>query len=90
MTHIVIDFNKSIGKIKAMHGIGQPPLVDADTDFFYYLKEAHIPYSRLHDVGGMYGMHLFVDIPNIFKYFDADVNDVASYDFTFTDILIKG
>ncbi len=89
MTNITVDFSKTKGKIKAMHAVGQPPMNYLDTSCFYYLKEAHIPYSRLHDVGGWFGGNMFADIPNIFRNFDADVNDPASYDFTFTDILLK-
>ncbi|MBR5615715.1 MAG: hypothetical protein IKW66_02735, partial [Clostridia bacterium] len=51
--------------------------------------EAGIPYSRLHDVGGSFGGGKYVDIPNIFRNFDADENDPASYDFDFTDELLK-
>ena len=53
------------------------------------LTDAHIPYSRLHDVGGAFGSNRYVDIPNIFRNFDADGNDPASYDFAFTDELIS-
>lgn len=72
-----------------MHGVGQPPMVGIDTSDFSYLRDAHIPYSRLHDVGGWFGGNMFVDIPNVFRNFDADVNDPASYDFTFTDLLLN-
>ena len=86
---IKVDFNKKIGKVKAMHGVGQPPVAGLDNFMFHYLKEAGIPYSRLHDVGGEYGSNMFVDIPNIFRDFDADENDESSYDFPFTDWLIS-
>ena len=56
---------------------------------FRYLKEAGVPYVRLHDVGGMFGQNLWVDIPNIFRDFDADENDPKSYDFTYTDLYLK-
>lgn len=86
-----INFNKVAGVIKPVNGVGQPPLYSwVHTDLFHYLKEAGIPYSRLHDVGGPFGMNIYVDIPNIFRDFDADENDPASYDFAFTDILMKG
>ncbi len=75
-----------------MHGVGQPPfgVCDAgiDSSMFHWLTEANIPYSRLHDTGGTFGENLFVDIPNIFRDFDADENDPASYDFAFTDALL--
>ena len=89
-TDIYIDFNQIIGKIKPMHGIGQPPMTGLSNSLFHYLKEAGIPYSRLHDVGGWMGGGLYVDIPNLFRDFDADESDPASYDFAFTDKLIEG
>ena len=83
------DFSKRTGnRIKPMHAVGQPPLLGLESKLFHYLEEASIPYSRLHDVGGWFGHNMYVDIPNIFRDFDADVNDPASYDFVFTDILI--
>ena len=86
---ISVDFNKCIGKIKAMHAVGQPPIEGISTEHFHYLTNAGIPQSRLHDVAGIYGRWQFVDIPNIFRDFSADENDPASYHFAFTDILIK-
>ena len=88
MTNIRFDFQKPIGPIRAMHGVGQPPLLGTDTSRFHYLSDAHIPYARLHDVAGWFGGNMYVDIPNIFRDFDADVNDPASYDFVFTDLLL--
>ncbi len=88
IANIKIDFSTVEKKIKPMHGVGQPPFYGIDNSHFHYLTEAGIPYSRLHDVGGAYGGGRFVDIPNIFRDFDADVNDPASYDFVFTDWLI--
>ena len=85
---ITIDASRAIGKIKPMHAVGQPPIQGwADFSLFHYLKEAHIPFSRLHDTGGAFGKNLYVDIPNLFRDFDADENDPASYDFAFTDLL---
>ena len=88
--NITVDFNEKTGKIKPMHGIGQPPLTGLSNSMFHYLSRAGIPYSRLHDVGGWMGGGLYVDIPNLFPDFDADENDEASYDFAYTDVIIKG
>ena len=90
MVNIKVNTTKVLRKMKPMHGVGQPPLLGIDTKYFSYLSEAHIPFSRLHDVGGWFGGNMWVDIPNIFRDFDADENDPASYDFVWTDILIKG
>jgi len=91
---IDVNFEKVTGRIKPMHAVGQPPFTGgfAKLDFtpMQILKDANIPYSRLHDVGGPFGGNRYVDIPNIFRNFDADVNDPESYDFTFTDELLKG
>ncbi|MBP5313220.1 MAG: hypothetical protein J6112_10350 [Clostridia bacterium] len=78
------------GIIKPLHGVGQPPMRGIDTSRFHYLTEAGIPFSRLHDVGGYFAENLFVDVPNIFRDFEKDPDDPASYDFAFTDILIRG
>jgi hypothetical protein len=66
------DFNQMRGVVKPMHGVGQPPFYMDDFEMFSYLKDAGIPYSRLHDVGGWMGGGLYVDIPNLFRDFDAD------------------
>ncbi len=88
MARISFDFQNIIGKIKPMHAVGQPPFVGMDYHYIEYLKQAYIPYSRLHDVGGPYGGFVYVDIPNLFRDFDADETLPESYDFAFTDHLI--
>lgn len=94
LCNIHVDFDNIIGRIKPMHAVGQPPFTSSfnSLDFtpMQILKDAHIPYSRLHDVGGAFGSYRYVDIPNIFRDFDADENDPESYDFAFTDELLKG
>ena len=89
MANIKVDFSTQVGTIKPMHAGGQPPIQGANFDLFHYLKEAGVPYCRLHDTAGRYGGNCYVDIPNIFRNFDADPEDPASYDFAFTDHLIK-
>ena len=79
--NVNVNFNKTVGKIKPMHGVGQPPLRGVNFQMFRYLTEAGIPYSRLHDVGGAYGGFRWVDIPNIFRDFKKDPYDPESYDF---------
>ena len=87
---ITIDPGAAIGPVKPVNGVGQPPLIGATGDWwmFRYLSAAGIPFSRLHDTGGAYGRNIFVDIPNLFRDFDADEDEPANYDFAFTDILI--
>ena len=87
------DFSKVTGKIKPMHAVGQPPFAGGFLSFDFshidWLTKANIPYSRLHDVGGVFGGNRFVDIPNLFRDFDADETDPESYDFSFTDELLR-
>ena len=93
MPTINVDFSKAKGKIKRMHAVGQPPFSGGFNKFDFshmqILKDANIPYSRLHDVGGAFGGNRFVDIPNIFRDFDADETLPENYDFAFTDEIIK-
>ena len=87
---IKLSINSNSGKkIKALHGVCNAPLLWSDTSMFHYLAEVGIPYSRLHDTGGEFGGGVFVDIDNVFPNFDADETSPASYDFAFTDHLIK-
>ena len=93
MVNVTLDFDKIVGKIKPMHAVGQPPFkggfLKLDFSPLQHLADAKIPYSRLHDVGGAFGGGRYVDIPNLFRDFDADENDPESYDFAFTDVLIE-
>lgn len=83
-----VDFNTVTGKIKPFNAINNAPISGTSNELFYRLKEAHVPFSRLHDTGGRYGQFVFVDIENIFRNFDADAENPDSYDFVFTDWLI--
>ncbi len=91
MIKVHAKFNESRGKIKPMHAVNNMPTVPTDWgyDLFGKLREAHVPYARLHDTGGYFGGAHYVDIPNVFPCFDADENDPASYDFAFTDALLS-
>jgi Glycosyl hydrolases family 39. len=80
-----------VGPVKPVNGVGQAPIVGLDdVSMFKYLKDAGIPYSRTHDVGGNFGGGVFFDVPNLFRDFDADENDPANYDFAFSDLYVKG
>ena len=73
MSCITVDFDNHIGKIKPFHGINNVPIVGSNTKLYHYLSDAGIPFSRLHDTGGVLGGARFVDIENVFRDFDADV-----------------
>lgn len=88
MNRLTINTEEIIGKVKPMHGVGSAPFYGVNDSMFHYLAEAGILYSRLHDVGDAFGGYVFVDIPNIFRDFNADADDERSYDFVFTDWLL--
>ena len=86
---VSVDFGRTAGEVKPVHGVGQPPFIGRNYKLFKCLEDAHIPYSRLHDVGGaVSGQGIYVDIPNLFKDFDADPENPDSYSFAFTDDLL--
>ena len=86
---VKVDFAKETGPVKPVNGVGQPPMLGFGGDsLFHYLTEAGVPFSRLHDTGGAFGRNVYVDIPNLFRDFDADESDPANYDFVFTDDLM--
>lgn len=88
---ITVDPTTEAGPVKPVNGVGQPPMIGAPTSFdlMPYLKEAGIPYARLHDVGGPYGGLRYVDIPNLFRDFDADETRPENYSFAYTDALMR-
>jgi len=84
-----VDLSKDAGQVRPVHSVGQPPILGWCSDgLFHYLTEANIPYARLHDTGGAYAGNRFVDVPNIFRNFDANEKDPKNYDFAFTDKLL--
>ena len=93
MANIVIDFQNTNGNIKPMNAVNNGPVgggVRKNGNFEDY-KALEIPYARNHDAAAFlgYGGPHTVDIHNIFKNFDADENDPASYIFEPTDTYIK-
>lgn len=84
-----VDFTRTVGGMKPMHGVGQPPCLGWNYELFHYLTEAGIPFSRLHDMGGHHGANSYVDIPNLFRDFDADEANPENYDFELTDRLLS-
>ena len=80
---IAIDLSSRQGEIKPVNGVCNGPSPRTAK----YFKKARIPFSRLHDMRTHF--HDCCDIPSIFKDFDADENDPASYDFTLSDYYIE-
>ena len=87
--------NEQIKPINELHAVNCAPYTkiavnNNRTDLIdRVLGYAKSPHSRLHDMCGCYGGCYFVDVPNIFRNFDADENDENNYDFHYTDECIK-
>ena len=81
--------DKIYAPVKELHGVNCAPYNKRAgsnqtkiKNFFEYLG---IPRSRLHDCCGAWGGTYFVDVPNIFRDFDADENNPENYDFHYSD-----
>ena len=95
MKHITVDFAKEKGRMKPMHAVNNGPVYkfgeEMRTTNLEAYRAAGIPFARTHDASLCYtygGEHI-VDVANIFKNFDADATDPASYDFRMTDEYLR-
>ena len=94
MSTVNIDFSQALGKMKIMHAVNNGPVVagkDQTRGNQDDYRAARIPLARTHDASfySGYGGEHTVDIHAIFRDFDADVNNPASYDFACTDNYMK-
>ena len=93
MTNITVDLKNTNGPIKPMNAVNNGTVGDEvrKSGNFMDYKELEIPYARNHDAAfcDAYGGPYTVDVLNIFRDFDADENDPASYLFESTDKYIK-
>ena len=92
MTTLSFDLTRDDGKFKPLNATNGGPwhnrrAGDANRSNLKDYKAARIPYSRNNDSWyySIYGGPYSHDVTAIFRNFDADVNDPASYDFTCTD-----
>ena len=88
MIRIDIDFKNTAGQINAVNSLNNGPVGSSVRNTHSNVFAAlEIPYSRLHDASfnDSYGGEHTVDVHRIFKNFDADENDPASYLFGPTD-----
>ena len=93
MRNIHVNFSKTLGPIKSMNAVNNGPhgMSERGTTNFPDYKALEIPYARNHDASfySAYGGEHTVDVHRIFKNFDADENDPASYIFEPTDVYTK-
>ncbi len=88
---LYVNYNNTTGKIKPMNAVNNGPVYkrtggqnSGNLDTY---TAANIPFARTHDASfcPSYGGEHTVDVHLIFRDFDADPYDPASYDFHLTD-----
>ena len=93
MTELYFDLTSTCGAIKPVNAVNNGPLAESVRGLsnFATYKALNIPYARNHDASFFtgYGGEHTVDVHRIFKNFDADENDPASYVFGPTDRYVK-
>jgi len=88
MATIEIDFQKTTGRIKPLHGLCNGPVgFGALMDISHRYRELGAPWVRLHDTNWPHPRE--VDVPQIFPDFNADPDDPASYFFGPTDDYLR-
>ena len=82
---VTIDFSRTTGKIKPLHGVNGGPFNygPLTAPLAAYHAAAGFPYTRLHDAN--WPCPNAVDIHTIFPLFDADADDPNNYTFAKTD-----
>lgn len=85
---VTVDFSRTNGLIRPLHGVNLGPLCYRGTvDLSAYHRELGIPLTRLHDV--VWVNADAVDVSTIFRDFRNDPADAASYDFRTTDDYLR-
>lgn len=83
-TALVIDLDKPLGHVKALHGVNHGPLANGENARLNsYHAEAGFPSTRLHDCHWPFPD--VVDVSCIFPIFSADPEDSQNYLFAKTD-----
>ncbi len=88
MNNITVDFSKSHGPMKPLHGMNNAPVGLVFKEFLKkFLSDTGAPFCRLHDT--KVGMDARIaTITTMFPDFSKDANDPASYDFIITDYYV--
>lgn len=89
---VTVDPQHSTGRVKALNGtnLGVPLANGEYLGYLHdYMKQLHIPFTRLHDVPLQNPGMRIVDIPLIFANADADAHKRTSYYFDQTDDYIR-
>ena len=86
MHTITVNFRNTRGKIGMLHGMNNGPYMHQG-DFGQEYDEIGVPFVRFHETHSP--STKCIEIPFIFRDFDADENDPASYFFDITDKVIS-
>ena len=81
---LTVDFSKTNGVLRPLHGVNLGPLCYRGmVDLSAYHRELNLPLTRLHDV--VWVNYDAVDISTIFRDFRNDAAQVENYEFAATD-----
>jgi xylan 1,4-beta-xylosidase len=84
MHTLVLHPDEFIGPVKWLHGVNNGPVTFGGfMDVSEYYEEASIPSVRIHDSNWPHPRE--IDVPQIFRNWEADPGDPASYEFRPTD-----
>ena len=84
---ITLHPDRLLGAVKPLHGVCNGPIsMGGWTNMSDAYVEMGVPFVRLHDTDYPYPQQ--VDVPQIFRNFDANPDDPAAYDFFLTDQFI--
>ena len=86
MSTVAVNFEATLGKIGMLHGMNNGPLMHQG-DFGEEYDEIGVPFVRFHETHSP--STKCIEVPFIFRDFDADENDPANYFFGVTDQVIK-
>ena len=87
---IVVYENVETGRLSPQNGVCGAPRRPGTANYAAW-KAAAFPYSRTHDMNTClaYGAPYVIDVPWIFRDFDADENDPKNYEFACTDAILQ-
>jgi xylan 1,4-beta-xylosidase len=88
MNTLVLHPEESAGPVKWLHGVNNGPVTFGGfMDVSEYYEEASIPSVRIHDPNWPHPRE--IDVPQIFRNWDADPADPESYEFRTTDAYLE-
>ncbi len=88
MNTFILHPDESVGPVKWLHGVNNGPVTFGGfMDVSEYYEQASIPSVRIHDPNWPHPRE--IDVPQIFRNWDADPAEPSSYEFRPTDAYLE-